>query len=92
MVSAEPEYNGHRVPKRDLVPSLDAVIQRDCLETGPACPLQDDLNSEQAAFDFSICKSEQESFRASSGHNDLICTLMLAVWWAERPRQGKAPM
>ena len=83
----QPEYNVHRVPNRDLVTSVEVVLQRRCLEVVPDCPLQADLNAELAAFDFSIsARTGHDRYEAAAGsHDDLVMALGLALWWAERP-------
>ena len=78
----QPAYNFLRVPKIDLVTSLEAVLQTRRLEVVPDCPLQAEL----AAFDFSINTRGHASFEAQTGnHDDLVAALMLAVFWNERP-------
>lgn len=80
------EFNVHRVPKIDLVTSLEAVLQTRRLEVVPDAPLQAELAAELAAFDFSINGRGHASFEAQAGNNDdLVAALMLAVFWNERP-------
>ena len=87
----QPEFDVHRVPKVDLVTSLEAVLQARRIECAPDVLLQDDLAAELSTFDFSMSGTGHASFEAASGsHDDLVCALMLAVWWAERPNLGDA--
>jgi len=87
----QPEYNVHRVPKRDLVQSLEVVLQARRLESVPDCPLQADLKAELAAFDFSISASGHDRYEGAKGsHDDLVMALCLAVWWGERQSAGDA--
>ncbi|MGH7608316.1 MAG: hypothetical protein ACREOD_00005, partial [Candidatus Dormibacteria bacterium] len=81
----QPEYSVHRVPKRDLVQSLEIVLQGHRVETVPDCPLQEDLRAELSAFDFSISASGHDRFEGARGsHDDLVMALCLAIWWGER--------
>jgi hypothetical protein len=78
----QPEFDVHWVPKRDLVTSLEVV---------PDCPLAHELESELAAFDFSISARGHDTYEASSGsHDDLVMALALAVWWGERRSSADA--
>ena len=82
----QPEYNVFRVPKIDLVTSLEAVLQSRRLEVVPDCPLQAELAAELGAFDFAISARGHATFDAQSGsHDDLVMALCLAIWWGERP-------
>ncbi|HUY56622.1 MAG TPA: hypothetical protein VNF24_07750 [Candidatus Acidoferrales bacterium] len=84
-----PEYSVLRVPKRDLVQSLEVVLQARRLEAVPDCPLQADLQAELAAFDFAISASGHDRYEGSRGHHDdLVMALCLAVWWGERQSAG----
>jgi len=81
----QPEYDCHRVPKVDLVTSLETVLQSRRLEVTPDCPLRDDLAAELGAFDFAMSDRGHASFEAASGsHDDLVMALCLAIWWGER--------
>lgn len=83
-------YSWH-LPKRDLVTSLEVVLQSRSLEVVPDCPLQADLQAELANFDFRIGDSGHTSFEAASGHSDdLVVSVALACWWLSRPSQGSA--
>jgi hypothetical protein len=82
----QPQFDVFRVPKVDLVTSLETVLQSRRLECAPDVPLQEDLTGELSIFDFTIGERGRATFEAASGsHDDLVCALMLAVWWAERP-------
>ena len=82
---AQPEYAVHRVPKRDLVTSLEVVLQTRRLEVVPDCPLQQELAQELGAFDFSLNARGHDTYEASRGsHDDLVAALALALWWLAR--------
>lgn len=86
----QPEFNVFRVPKVDLVTSLETVLQSRRLEVTPDCPLQDDLAAELAAFDFTFTDRGRVTMEAAAGsHDDLVMALCLAIWWAERPNQAE---
>jgi hypothetical protein len=86
----QPEFDVFRVPKVDLVTSLETVLQARRLESVPDCPLQDDLGAELGAFDFTMSDRGHATLEAAAGsHDDLVSALMLAVWWGERPNQGE---
>jgi hypothetical protein len=81
-----PEYDVFRVPKVDLVTSLETVLQSRRIEFVPDCPLQEDMRAELGSFDFSMSDRGHATFDGASGsHDDLVCALMLAVWYGERP-------
>jgi hypothetical protein len=82
----QPAYNTHRVPKVDLVTSLETVLQSRRLEVVPDCPLQPELAAELSAFDFALSARGHATFDAQSGsHDDLVMALCLAVWWLAKP-------
>jgi hypothetical protein len=85
----QPEYNVHRVPKRDLVTALEVVLQARRIEVVPDCPLQPDLQAELASFDFGFSARGHDTYEAASGsHDDLVMALSLAVWWGSRSEVG----
>lgn len=88
---AHPSYNVHRVPKVDLVTSLEVVLQTRRIEVVPDCPLQHELAAELSAFDFALSAHGRASFEAASGsHDDLVLALCLAVWWGDKPSSLEA--
>lgn len=79
-----------RVPKRDLVTSLEVVLQSRRLDVVPDCPLQQDLRAELGAFQFNVSARGHDTYDAVSGsHDDLVSALMLSLWWAERGDQAE---
>ena len=83
----QPSYDVHRVPKRDLVTSLEVVLQARRIEFTPDCRLLEDMRAELQAYEFSIARNSGHlSFEGAAGsHDDLVSALMLAVWFGERP-------
>lgn len=79
-----------RVPKRELIGSLEVVMQTSRLFALPGQRLAKDLFDELASFQFKMTDSGNDTYDAASGtHDDLVCALALAVWWEERNANGQ---
>lgn len=78
-----------RIPKRDLISSLQVAVQNGQLKVSAANPLAGALEEEMLAFRVSINDRGHDSYgndSRESGHDDLVLALALAVWQAERAR------
>jgi hypothetical protein len=86
----QPSYDVHRVPKRDLVTSLEVVLQARRIEFVPDCRLLEDMRAELQAYEFNISQNSGHlSFEGAAGsHDDLVSALTLAIWFGERPGLG----
>ena len=83
-----------RVPKRDLVATLQVLLQNHRLKIAPV-PLSDILASEMLNFKIKIdpvtAHDSYSSWR-EQGHDDLTLAVCLACWWSEnRPRPPIVP-
>jgi len=86
-----PDPHAYRVPKRDLVQSLEVVLQGRRLHTAPGLLLAEDLRAELQAFQVNLSAHGHDSYEAGRGkHDDLVMALCLAVWWGSRRGQGAA--
>jgi hypothetical protein len=85
---------GHyRVPKRDLVASVQVVLQTQRLKCAEALPLAQTLVQELLNFRVTIDPATAHDAYAAwreNVHDDLVLALALAVWYAERPRRAGA--
>lgn len=71
----------YRVPKRDLVSTLEVVLQERRLKIAQEMPDQSALVDELLNFRATFARSGHESFAAGgSGHDDFVMALALAVW------------
>jgi len=78
---------GFRVPKRDLMTALRLVIEGHRITVMPACPFRADLLTELQNIDFTIAeRTGHDRYEAAPGfHDDMVMSLALAIWYAERP-------
>ena len=77
----------HRVPKRDLVGVVQVLLQNKQLRIGPRLPEAATLTSELANFQTKInINTMHDSYGAwrEGTHDDLVLSLALALWYAER--------
>ena len=76
----------HTVPKRDLVASLEVLLQTRRLHAAANLPFADDLRAELSAFEVNVSARGHDTYEAASGrHDDLVAALCLACWHASRP-------
>lgn len=79
------------VPKKDLVSALQVVVQNDRLRVAPALQLAEVFTREMQSFRIKIKTSSNVTYEAwrEGDHDDLVLSVALACWMAERmTRQG----
>jgi hypothetical protein len=70
-----------RVPKVELVSTVQAGLQTGRLKVAPGLMLADTLKAELQAFQVKVSASAHESFNAREGaHDDLVLSVALAMW------------
>ncbi len=83
-----------RVPKKDLVGCLQALLQTRRLQIAHALPEAETLVRELEAFRVRVTDSAHETFGAwrDGQHDDLVLAVALAAWVGERyiPAEGPA--
>jgi hypothetical protein len=82
------------VPKRDLVSSLEVVLQgRRLHATSLGMTSGEDLRAELQSFEVNISASGHDTYDAASGrHDDIVSALYLGLWWQERHNDADAWM
>jgi hypothetical protein len=87
--SVNHDGNQWRVPKRDLVSSLQVMFQNGKLKISNRLKLADSLESELLNFQMKISDSGHDSYAAKgSAHDDLVLSAALAAWYANRQSQN----
>jgi hypothetical protein len=78
--------DGFHVPKKELVTRLQLLLQGGRLKIARDLPFADILLTELQNFRVKITAAANEVFGAfgSGQHDDLVFSVMLACWWAER--------
>lgn len=77
------------VPKVELVTTLQVLMQDGLVQVDPRLKLAGRLKKELQEFRVKITQSRNETFGAeASQHDDLVFSLMLAVWLGERDGGG----
>jgi len=72
------------VPKRDIVSSIQVVMQNNRLKIASDLPLLADLNREFLGFKVKIAANGRDSYSAVSGlHDDIIMSIGIALWYGE---------
>jgi hypothetical protein len=76
-----------RVPKRDLVGAVQVPLQDARLKFAEGLPLVPILIEEMLNFKVKITEAANDTYGAwrEGQHDDLILSVMLAAWWAQRP-------
>jgi hypothetical protein len=77
--------DGHRyrVPKRDLVTSIEILLQERRLKIGEAVRDRAAMIDELLSFRASVTAAGRDTFAAEgSAHDDLVIALALALWFA----------
>lgn len=92
------EGNEYRVPKRDLVTSIDVLLQSARLQIASDLELAETLVEELSSFRVKISAAGRDSYGAgpktdwrAGVHDDLVLATALAAWFAEhapRPSHG----
>lgn len=82
-VTGDPPY--WRVPKRDLVGTLQVLLQTERLKFAADLPEAPTLVKELLAYQVKISPlTAHDSYNAREGaHDDLVLALALAAWWPE---------
>jgi hypothetical protein len=82
----------HGVPKRDLVSTLEVVLQgRRLHATSLGLLFAEDLRAELSTFEVNVSARGHDTYDAVSGkHDDLVMALCLALWWANRANESDA--
>ena len=81
------EGNNYRVPKRDLVGTLQVLLQTGRLKIADALPRAAILVQELLNFKVTIDpRTAHDSYAAwrEGQHDDLVLACALACWWGER--------
>lgn len=76
---------GYRVPKRDLVSTVQVLLQTQRLLFAAGMPLVDTLVTELTNFRYKITATAHDVYGVwrEGGHDDLVLAVALAVWYAE---------
>lgn len=89
-VVTEDYGRGYRVPKRDLVAVLQALLQQRRLKIANGLPLGSVFAAEALNFKAKISLSGHDSYEAGTAadwrdgaHDDLVLAVSLACWYAE---------
>ena len=79
--------NDFRIPKRNLVSTLAVLMQSGRLKVSPDLAEAETFVSELSNFRVKISASGHDSYNSwrESIHDDLVLSVALAAWWAERP-------
>ncbi len=88
------EDGSYHVPKKELVTSLQLVLQARRLKVAAALPESDTLIEEMHNFRVKVTLAANETFGAwrEGQHDDLVLAVAVAAWWAEKsPRSTFAP-
>ncbi len=80
------ESNGFGVPKRDLVSTLQVLLQASRLKFAEGLPEVPALVKELLAFQVKITASANDTYGSwrEGSHDDMVLAVALAVWFAER--------
>ena len=80
------EDGSFHVPKKELVTTLQMVLQSRCLQIARGLPEAATLVRELQQFQVRITASAHETFSVwrAGQHDDLVLAVALACWWAER--------
>ena len=75
----------HRVPKRDLVSTVQVLLQNRRLKIANSLELRDVLIGEMQNFKMKISADGHDSYEhwRDSDHDDLVLSVAMALWWAE---------
>ena len=80
-VDADSTYR-YTVPKRDLVSTLQALLQSDRLKIAAGLPEAQTLVEELLAFDVTISEAAHDRYEGRAGaHDDLVLAVAMACWF-----------
>jgi len=81
--------DGMHVPKKELVNTLQVLLQTRRLQVAPALPEARTLVKELLDFKVKITESAHETFGnlREGTHDDLVLAIMLAAWQGEHARE-----
>lgn len=83
------ETGGWSVPKRDMVATLQVLLQGEFIKWSAKLPLASRFERELSEFRVTITKARNETYgAAASQHDDLVFAVMLAAWLGERDGGG----
>jgi hypothetical protein len=84
---SSPAFNQFLVPKRNLVSTLAVILQSGRLKVAPDLREAETFIRELSNFKVKISAAGHDSYNAwrESVHDDLVLSVALAAWWAERP-------
>jgi len=84
------EDGGYRVPKRDLVSTLQVLLQTERLKVAEGLPEAATLVREMLAFEVKITDTAHDMYGAwrEGAHDDLVLAVALACWYGERDKGG----
>jgi hypothetical protein len=79
--------NWWNIPKRNLVSTLAVLMQSGRLKVSPELVEAETFVNELANFKVKISSTGHDSYNSwrESIHDDLVLSVALACWWAERP-------
>lgn len=83
---AHEDFDGIKVPKRELVGVMQVLLQSDRLHFAEGMPMTATLVKEMEAFKVKVTAAANEVFGAwrEGQHDDLVLAVALAAWVAER--------
>ena len=74
-----------RVPKRDLVATLQVLLATGRLRVAASLPLARTLERELLAFRARVTPAGHDAYETGEAeHDDLVLAVALACWWGER--------
>ena len=85
-----PETRGFRVPKRDLVTSVQVPLQNGSLKIAPSLKLADTLKRELLNFRVKVdAKTAHDSYEhwRENDHDDLVLATAMACWYQDYQRK-----
>jgi len=90
--SVNHDGNEWRIPKRDLVGSIQVLLQNNQLKISKRLKLAAALESELLNFQMKISDSGHDSYAAKgSAHDDLVLSVALTTWYANRQSSYNRP-
>jgi hypothetical protein len=78
-----PEPGVKNVPKKDLVSAMIRVVQERRFHVAKDCENKDLFKSELERFTLKVTASGNVQYEAGAGHDDTVCSVMLAIYWGE---------